>query len=53
MNLSVMEPKIAEDFRHGSCGKNQVSVREHTEEEIHGLMQIGIYSDDKEKREIP
>lgn len=42
-----MEPKNAEDFGHSSSGNNQVSHREHTEEEVHGLMQVGIYSNNK------
>lgn len=47
MDLPAMEPKNAEDFRHGSSGDGQVSHREHTEEEEHGLVQVGICSDNK------
>ena len=47
MDLPAMEPKNAEDFRHGSSGDDQVSRREHTEEEEHGLVQVGICSDNK------
>lgn len=47
IDLPVMEPKNAEDFGQSSSGDDQVSHREHTEEEVHGLMQVGIYSNNK------
>ena len=47
IDLPVMEPKNAEDFGHSSSGKDQVGHREHTEEEVHGLMQVGVCSDNK------
>ena len=52
IDLPVMEPKNAEDFGHSSSGKDQISHREHTEEEVHGLMQVGVCSDNKENGEI-
>ena len=45
IDLPVMEPKSAEDFGHSS--KDQVGHRENTEEEVLGLMQVGVCSDNK------
>lgn len=47
IDLPVIEPKNAEDFGHSSSGDDQFSHREHTEEEVRGLMQAGICSDNK------
>ena len=45
IDLPVMEPKSAEDFGHSS--KDQVGHREHTEEEVLGLIRVGVCSDNK------
>lgn len=53
IDLPVMEPKNAEDFGHSSSGEAHVSHREHTEEEVHGLVQRRVRSDNTQDGEVP
>ena len=52
-NLSSMEPEYGQGFGHSGSGQDEVRHTQHTEEEVHGLMEAAFSHDDEDKEAIP